>query len=110
MDSAEYKNDAMITEEVELEALDKDALRKYYITEYTPENRLGFCKLARRKYRFENYKMSVRFEDIEPEDFIVQNVSTLTKIDKIIKNNICSVEDFTDVLFLSMIIRNIVSI
>lgn len=97
MDSSQYQNDAIMTEQVELETLDKDALREYYLKEYTSENRLGFCKLARRKYRFENYKLSTRYEDIEPEDFIVQTVSTLTKIDKILQKNQCSVEDFTDV-------------
>lgn len=97
MDLSAYNSDNSMTDDMELETLDKDSLRKYYIKEYTPENRLGFCKLARRKYRFENYKMSVRFEDIEPEDFIVQNVSTLTKIDKILQKNQCSVDEFTDV-------------
>ena len=97
MDLSAYNSDNSMTDDMELETLDKDSLMEYYLNNYTPENRLGFCKLARRKYKFENYKMSVRFEDIEPEDFIVQNVNTLTKIDKIIQNKKCSEVDFINV-------------
>ena len=98
MDYSEHQNDTTITNvEEDFDTLDKEGLLGYYLKHYTADNRLGFCKLARRKYRFEKYKMSVRFEDIEPEDFIVQNSSTLAKIDQIIKNNKCSVEEFTNV-------------
>jgi len=75
----------------------KEQLLEEYLTEYTPENRLGFCKLVRRKYRFEKYKFSTRFEDIEPEDFIVQNPITLAKADKVIQQGSCSIEEFKDI-------------
>lgn len=75
----------------------KENLLEEYITQYTPENRLGFCKLVRRKYRLENYRLSVKFEDINPEDFIVQNPDTLVKADNAIRQGSCSEEEFKDI-------------
>jgi hypothetical protein len=75
----------------------KENLLEEYITEYTPENRLGFCKLVRKKYRFENYRMSVKFEDINSKDFIVQNPITLAKVDNVIMQGSCSKEEFKDI-------------
>ena len=75
----------------------KTELLNFYLENYTPDNRLGFCKLAKRKYRFEKYKMSVKEEDILPEDRIVQDEETLELIDSIINSNECSVDNFKKV-------------
>lgn len=75
----------------------KTDLLNYYLENYTPDNRLGFCKLAKRKYRFEKYKMSVKEKEILPEDRIVQDEETLELIDSIINSNECSIDDFKKV-------------
>ena len=75
----------------------KQTLLEQYLTEYTPENRLGFCRLVRTKYRFEKYKLSSKFEDVDPEDFIVQDSNTLAKADKALQNGSCSKEEFIEI-------------
>lgn len=75
----------------------KETLLESYLTEYTADNRFGFCKIARRKYRFEKYSLEIPFKDIEPKDFIVQDPSTLAKIDTVIRNGSCSTGEFTDI-------------
>lgn len=76
----------------------KEELLEQYITEYSehPEYRLGFCRLVRTKYRFENYKMTTKFEDIFPEDFIVHNPATLAKTDQVLQKGSCSIDEFKE--------------
>ena len=47
--------------------MERENLLNDYLTEYTPENRMGFMKLVLKKYRFENYKISDN--DIKYETF-----------------------------------------
>jgi len=35
---------------------EKTTLLNEYLEQYTPENRINFCSLALRKYRFEKYR------------------------------------------------------
>ena len=75
----------------------KVELLEEYLTQYTPENRLGFCRLVRTKYRFEKYRLSCKFEDIDPNDFIVQDPTILAKADKAIQKKSCSKEEFIEI-------------
>ena len=74
---------------------EKTILLNQYLNGYTPENRLGFCSLALRKYRFENYKLSDN--DIKFEDRIVQDNDVRSKLEKIVEQGECSVDDFKSV-------------
>lgn len=66
-----------------------------YLNGYNAENRLAFCKLALRKFRFENYKLSDNV--IHEEDLIVGDSDTRSSIGTIINNGYCSVDDFKNV-------------
>jgi hypothetical protein len=56
---------------------------------------MGFCSLALRKYRFENYKLSDN--DIKFEDRIVQDNDVRSQLEKIVEQDECSVDDFKSV-------------
>lgn len=75
----------------------KEETLNYYLENYTPENRLGFCTLALRKYRFEKYSLRVNNDDIAFEDRIVQNNDTREYLSNITNNNSCSVDEFKKV-------------
>ena len=59
---------------------------------YTDSNRLGFCKLALRKYKFEKYKLNEH--NIKPEDHIVQDNNIRSQLLEIVEKGECSVDDF----------------
>ena len=68
-----------------------------YIKHYdTNEKRVGYCKFALKKYKFENYKLSDN--NIIPEDNIIQDQNLINDINNIINNNECNVNDFKNVL------------
>lgn len=67
----------------------------HYLEEYTPENRLGFMRIALNKYRFENHKLSSN--DIPFEDMIVQNNMLRSEMESILNQGSCSEEEFTNV-------------
>jgi hypothetical protein len=71
---------------------EKQDLYDSYINNYTPENRLAFCQLALKKYRFEKYKLSEN--EINNDDLIVQDNYTRNCLHNIINYGECSVEDF----------------
>ncbi len=66
-----------------------------YLNGYTAENRLAFCEMSLRKYRFENYKLSDNY--IHEEDLIVGDSDTRSSIESIINKGECSVDDFKNV-------------
>ena len=70
-------------------------LLQEYIDGYNDDNRFNFCKLALRKYRFEKYRMNSN--NIAPEDYVIQNISTRNKIQNVINTGICSIENFTNI-------------
>ena len=75
----------------------KEKTLTYYLENYTPENRVGFCKLALRKYHFEKYSLRVKENDIAFEDRIVQDNETLKYLSNIANNKSCSVDEFNNV-------------
>lgn len=75
----------------------KEETLAYYLENYTPENRIGFCKLALSKYHFEKYSLRVKENDIAFEDRIVQDNETREHLHNIINNGSCSVDEFKTV-------------
>ena len=74
---------------------EKRELLKDYLTEYNDNDRLGFINIARKKYRFENYRMSDN--NINPNDMIVSQPNICEMMDAILTKNFCSIEDFKNV-------------
>ena len=72
-----------------------------YLTNYTDANRLGFMNLCLTKYQFHKYKLSVKNEDIDDSDRIVQNTEQdehlREDIQEIVDSGACSKEDFTNI-------------
>lgn len=66
-----------------------------YLEQYTPQNRLGFMRVALNKYRFENHKLSSN--DIPFEDMIVQNNMLRSEMESILNQGSCSEDEFTSV-------------
>lgn len=62
------------------------------LSEYTPEIRLQFCKLAKGRCRYGKYNHTGVFN--EPEDFIVKDTVTLSLIDAVLSRKECPFEDF----------------
>ena len=72
-----------------------------YLDNYTANNRLGFMNLCLTKYQFHKYKLSVKNEDIDDSDRIVQNTNEdknlRSDIQTIIYSGTCSKEKFTNI-------------
>lgn len=66
-----------------------------YLTQYTPENRMGFMRLVLNKYLFENYKLSDN--NIQFEDMIVQDNNVRNTVENILNSGECSEDDFANV-------------
>lgn len=66
-----------------------------YLTQYTPENRMGFMRLVLNKYRFENYKLSDN--NIQFEDMIVQDNNVRNTVENILNSGQCTEDDFANV-------------
>ena len=77
--------------------MERTNLLTSYLTEYTPENRMGFMNLVLNKYRFEKYKLSVNDHDIKFEDLIVQDQTIRDNAQMIIDSGSCSKDQFKEV-------------
>ena len=68
-----------------------------YVEYYnTDEKRVNYCKFALDKYKFEKYKLTDT--NINPDDHIIQNKDIINKMCKIINDDVCSIDDFKNVL------------
>jgi len=75
---------------------EKTDLIDHMLSIYTPENRMGWCKLATIKYRFQNYRLSEH--DIKPQDYIVQDQTTLEMINGQIRKKSCSNDELRNIM------------
>jgi|SaaInlStandDraft_5_1057022.scaffolds.fasta_scaffold05618_2 hypothetical protein len=78
-------------------SFEKKQLIQSYLDNYTSLNRLSFCQLAKKKYHFENYKLSNN--NINDKDYIISYNSNVYKlINRSILKNECDVELFETIL------------
>ena len=76
---------------------EKSELIQLYLNNYTESDRLGFCKIAQNKYKFQNYKLSDN--NVQEEDYIVDKDSnTGVYINSAIEKQECSKELFRVIL------------
>jgi len=66
------------------------------LTNYTPDNRLGMCRLILIKYRIENYKFSDT--EISEDDLIVKDAEVRNMCTICINNGVCSSEQLSTIL------------
>lgn len=65
-----------------------------YKNQYTEEDRVSFCNIALKKFKFENYKLSDN--NINDIDLIVTDQNTRKFMENIIQKNTCSENEFNE--------------
>jgi hypothetical protein len=77
----------------------KQELLQHYLNLYNDQSRLNFVKLALKKYRFENYKISNNNAEqiINNNDYIINNYHVRNILNNIVEKNYCSVSDFVNI-------------
>ena len=75
-----------------------------YLAAYNDNDRLEWCKIALKKYKFENYKLGDN--NINPHDYIITDSDFRDYIIQIVNKEKCSIDEFKHI-FSQLSIDNI---